>query len=47
VRSLQQHAQALRGGGVTAAGGGVTAAGGGVTAAGGAPPPATTAEGEP
>jgi carbamoyl-phosphate synthase large subunit len=40
VRSLQQHATALRGGGGTAAGGGVTAAGG-------APPAGTTAEGKP
>jgi carbamoyl-phosphate synthase large subunit len=40
VRSLQQHATALRGGEGTAAGGGVTAAGG-------APPAGTTAEGKP
>jgi carbamoyl-phosphate synthase large subunit len=40
VRSLQQHATALRGGRGTAAGGGVTAAGG-------APPAGTTAEGKP
>ena len=40
VRSLQQHATALRGGGGTAAGGGVAAAGG-------APPAGTTAEGKP
>ena len=40
VRSLQQHATALRGGGGTAAGGGVTAAGG-------APRAGTTAEGKP
>jgi carbamoyl-phosphate synthase large subunit len=40
VRSLQQHATALRGGGGTAAGGGATAAGG-------MPPAGTTAEGKP
>jgi carbamoyl-phosphate synthase large subunit len=40
VRSLQQHATALRGGRGTDAGGGVTAAGG-------APPAGTTAEGKP
>jgi carbamoyl-phosphate synthase large subunit len=40
VRSLQQHATALRGGGGTAAGGGATAAGG-------TPPAGTTAEGKP